>query len=88
MARISWEYLGGGILGFVGAALITGSAAQMQNLESYTWAVGGAVAAVLPAAIFGWPLTLPMGLWCAMTLKRKEVKAGFRIKRAPVQKPD
>jgi hypothetical protein len=74
-----WTNVGLGVVFFAVGCFITAGASNMQNLESYTMAVGGAVVACLPVAGFTWPLTLAMGIWCALTLKKPTVKSGFRV---------
>jgi hypothetical protein len=83
-----------GLLFGVGA-VITGGGAKMQNLESFNWAAGASLLAVLPAPLIAWAmtgdlwkalpylLTLPTGLMCIFTLKRPEVRAGYTAPKRP-----
>jgi hypothetical protein len=83
-----------GLLFGVGA-LITGGATKMQNLESFNWAAGGTLLAIVPIPLVAWAVTgsmwtalpwvatLPAGLLCALTLKRPEVRAGYKVPKRP-----
>jgi hypothetical protein len=59
--------MGGGVLGFVYGALICVGASKMQYLESYNWAMAGAIMSTI----------LGGGLIALKVLRDKEVLAGF-----------
>lgn len=58
-----------GVMLAVWGALICLGASRMQNLESYTWAMTGAVLGILP---------LPVGIFALIMLRNPKVLAGFQ----------
>lgn len=64
--QIPWILFG--IMVAVWGALICLGASRMQNLESYTWAMTGAILGILP---------LPVGVFALIMLRNPKVLAGF-----------
>lgn len=69
------------ILEFGVGGFITAGAVKMQNLDNYAWCLTACAVSILPFAFYAWIVTLPMGLWCVVTLRKPDVIAGFRESR-------
>jgi DNA-directed RNA polymerase subunit RPC12/RpoP len=76
----AWVSIAVSVLVFLYAGLMINGAVQMQNLESYRWALAGAILALVPGALCCWPVTLLAGAWCLRTLLQPEVRAGFQAR--------
>jgi hypothetical protein len=84
--QLEWEdivvqriiIMSGAVVGFIFAALICVGAFKMRTLESYGWAMTGAILTTLLGGVF-----IVIGIWCIITLRDKDVIAGFAEEAPP-----
>jgi predicted Zn finger-like uncharacterized protein len=76
-----WVYIVAYVLVFIYAGFIIKGAVDMQNLESYNWAVAASYMALIPFTSWFWLATLPAGIWCLTTLYKQPIKEGFMEKK-------
>ncbi|HTN77545.1 MAG TPA: hypothetical protein VL096_19940, partial [Pirellulaceae bacterium] len=75
----AWIFVGQGTLFALNGTLncfIAWGAYQMRRLNRYRWAKWGAVAALVPTPMM-W-VTVPLGIWALVVLRRPEVRAAFK----------
>lgn len=77
----SWLWIGVFTLVFIYAGLIIKGAVDMQNLDSYQWAMISTYMALVPFTLYFYIVTLPAGLWCLLTLRKKSIIEGFMEKK-------
>lgn len=70
--------IGGSILGFIYASLVCIGAFKMRTLESYGWAMTGAILTILLGGIW-----MVIGIWALITLRDKDVIEGFAEEPPP-----
>lgn len=63
--------MGGAVFWFIWNGLIVMAAYKMHTLESYAWAMTGAIMGLIAG------LGLIVSIWCLVVLSRETVKAGF-----------
>ena len=71
-------WIGPGVIAFIWGGLVCFGASQMQSLESYAWALAGAV--------LGVPLLA--GIFALIALQDPRVRAGFEEVEGAVEDPD
>ena len=71
-----------GLLGFIAwslfaSGLVAAGAMRMRRLESFELAVLAAVLALTPVTTLAFPVSLVMGFWALLILRKPEVRAAF-----------
>jgi hypothetical protein len=74
----------GGLVTVLSAATLVRGAVSMLRLRSYVLSVSAAFAAMVPLSP-GWVLSLPMGIWALIVLRRPEVMGAFLKKKRASQ---